>query len=49
MEQYVVKQNNKYGPGDKEESYIEQGHQVGLKKNKYYQRVTNFQKKWYSQ
>lgn len=46
MEQYAVKQNNKYGLGDKEESYIEQGHQVGLKKNKRYQRITNFQKKW---
>jgi hypothetical protein len=44
MEQHAVEQNNKYGLGDKEESFIEQGHQVGLKENKHYQGVTIFQK-----
>jgi hypothetical protein len=32
MEQHVVEYNNRNGLGEKEESFVEQGHQVGLKK-----------------
>lgn len=45
MEQHVVVYNNQYGLGDKEESFVEQGHQVGLKENRRYQGLTNFHKK----
>ena len=45
MEQHVVACNNIYGLGDKEESFIEQGHQVGLKENRHYQGVTIFERK----
>jgi len=34
MEQHVVPCNNKYGLGDKEESFIEMGHQIGLRENR---------------
>jgi hypothetical protein len=44
MEQHVVPFNNKYGLGDKEESFIESGHQIGIKENRRYQGMTNFQK-----
>jgi hypothetical protein len=37
--------NNKWGIGDKEESFVEQGHQVGAKDNSRYARLTNFVKK----
>jgi hypothetical protein len=43
MEQHIVVYNNKYGLGDKEESFIEQGHQIGMKENQHYHWVTNFQ------
>jgi len=33
MEKHVCPFNNKWGIGDKEESFIEQGHQVGIKDN----------------
>jgi hypothetical protein len=45
MEQHVVEYNNQNGLGDKEESFVEQGHQVGLKENRRYQGLTNFHKK----
>jgi hypothetical protein len=45
MEKHVVPFNDKYGLGDKEESFIELGHQIGIKDNRRYQGMTNFQKK----
>jgi hypothetical protein len=45
IKQHVVPYNNKYGVGDKDESFIEQGHQIGMKDNWQYHGVTNFQKK----
>ncbi len=45
MEQHIVPFNNKYGLGDKKESYIESGHQIGIKENHRHQGMTNFQKK----
>jgi len=45
MEQHIVPCNNKYGVGDKEESFIEMGHQIGLRENRRYQAMKNFQKK----
>jgi NACalpha-BTF3-like transcription factor len=45
MEQHIVACNNNYGIGDKEESFIEQGHQIGIKENRRYQGMSNFQKK----
>jgi hypothetical protein len=45
MEQHVCKFNDKFGVGDKEESFIEQGHQIGAKDNHQYARLTNFTKK----
>jgi hypothetical protein len=45
MDQHIVPFNNKYGLGDKEESFIESGHQIGIKKNCRYQCMTNFEKK----
>ena len=45
MEQHSVPFNNDIGLGDKEESFIEAGHQIGLKENRRYQGLTNFQKK----
>ncbi len=40
MEQHIVAYNNKYGVGDKEESFIEQGDQIGMKENQSYHGVT---------
>lgn len=45
METHVSNFNDKHGVGDKEESFIEQGHQVGAKENSRYARLTNFEKK----
>ncbi len=45
MEKYVCDFNNALGIGDTEESSIEQGHQVGLKDDSQYCRLTNFEKK----
>ena len=45
MEYHVCSFNEKYGIGDKEESFVEQGHQVGAKENLRYARLTNFEKK----
>jgi hypothetical protein len=45
MEKHVCGFNKKWGVGDKEESFIEQGHQVGIKDNCRYARLTNFEKK----
>jgi hypothetical protein len=43
MEQHIVPFNNKYGLREKEESFIESGHQIGIKENRRYQGMTNFQ------
>jgi hypothetical protein len=45
MEKHVCLFNNKWGIGDKEESFIEQGHQVGIKDNRRIAGLTNFEKK----
>jgi hypothetical protein len=45
MEQHIIPFNNKNGVGYKEESFIELGHQIGIKENCQYQGVTIFQKK----
>jgi hypothetical protein len=45
MECHACDSNDKYGTGDKEESFIEQGHQVGAKENSRYKCLTNFVKK----
>ena len=45
MEKHVCEFNNKHGVGDKEESFIEQGHQVGLKDDRRYHGLTNFEKR----
>jgi hypothetical protein len=45
MEKHVCPFKNKWGIGDKEESFIEQGHQVGMKDNRRYAGLTNFEKK----
>jgi len=45
MEKHLCWFNNKWGMGDKEESFIEQGHQVGIKDNRRYAGLTNFEKK----
>jgi hypothetical protein len=45
MEKHVCDFNDKYGIGNKEESFIEQGHQVGIKDNRRYQGLTDFEKK----
>jgi hypothetical protein len=45
MEKHVCDFNNELGVGDKEESFIEQGHQVGLKEDRRYHGLTNFEKK----
>ncbi len=45
MEKHVCAFNDKWGIGDKEESFIEQGHQVGIKDNHCYAGLTNFEKK----
>jgi flagellar biosynthesis chaperone FliJ len=45
IEQHIVPCNNKYRVGDKEESFIELGHQVGLRENHRYQGLKTFRKK----
>jgi hypothetical protein len=45
MEYHLCTFNDKYGIGDKEESFVEQGHQVGAKENLRYAWLTNFEKK----
>jgi hypothetical protein len=45
MEKHVCKFNRKDGIGDKEESFIEQDHQVGIKDDRRYHRLTSFEKK----
>jgi hypothetical protein len=45
MEKHVCDFNNAWGIGDKEELFIEQGHQVGLKDDRRHCRLTNFEKK----
>ena len=46
MEQHSIPFNNVIGLGDKEEPFIEAGHQIRIKENRWYQGETNFQKKW---
>ena len=45
MEKHVCDYNDAYGVGDKEESFVEQGHQVGIKDDRKYYGLTNFCKK----
>jgi hypothetical protein len=45
MEQHVCDFNDACGVGDKEESFIKQGHQVGVKDDRQYHGLTNFEKK----
>jgi len=45
MENHVCDFNEKWGTGDKEESFIEQGHQIGARESSRYTRLTNFVKK----
>ena len=45
MEKHVCEFNRKYGIGDKEESFIEQGHQVGIKDDRRYHGLTSFEKR----
>jgi hypothetical protein len=44
MEYHVCSFNDKYGIGDKEESFVEQGHQAGATENSQYAWLTNFEK-----
>jgi hypothetical protein len=46
MGQHVVPYNNKYGVGDKDESFIEQGHQIGMKGNRQYHGITKLKRIW---
>jgi len=45
MEKHVCDFNDNCGVGDKEESFVEQGHQVGLKDDRRYYGLTNFVKR----
>jgi hypothetical protein len=45
MENHACDFNDACGIGDKEESFIEQGHQVGLKDDRRYHGLKNFEKK----
>jgi hypothetical protein len=45
LEWHTCEFNDKWGTGDKEESSIEQGHQIGAKVSSRYARLTNFVKK----
>ena len=45
MEKHVSELNDKWGIGEKEESFIEQGHQIGVRDNRRYAGLTNFVKK----
>jgi hypothetical protein len=42
MEKHVCDFNDSYGVGDKEESFVEQGHQVGIIDDRRYHGLTNF-------
>jgi hypothetical protein len=42
MEKHVCDFNDSCGVGDKEESFVEQGHQVGIKDDRRYHGLTNF-------
>jgi hypothetical protein len=44
MQQHIVAYNNNYGLCNNKESFIEQGHQIGIKENHRYQGMTNFSK-----
>ncbi len=44
MEYHVCDFNKKWGTGDKEESFIEQGHQIRARESSRYTRLTNFLK-----
>ncbi len=45
MEKHVSEFNDKWGIGEKEESFIELGHQTGVRNNRRYAGLTNFVKK----
>lgn len=45
IERHACDFNDEWGTGDKEESFIEKGHQLGAKDNSRYARLTNFVKK----
>jgi hypothetical protein len=45
MECHACQFNDQIGTGDKEESFIEQGHQVGAKENSRYAQLSNFVRK----
>jgi hypothetical protein len=45
MEKHVCNFNDASGIGDKEESFIEQGHQLGIKDDRRYFGMTNFEKR----
>ena len=42
IEKYVCDFNDSYGVDDKEQSFVEQGHQVGIKDDRRYHGLTNF-------
>jgi hypothetical protein len=44
MEHHVCIFSDNHGVGDKEESFVEQGHQLGAKENSQYARLANFQR-----
>jgi hypothetical protein len=44
IEQHIVVYNKKYGISNKEEFFVEQGHQIGMKENRGYHGVANFKK-----
>jgi len=44
MEKHVCNFNEKWGIGEKEESFIKQRHQVGINEDRRYAGLTNFQK-----
>jgi hypothetical protein len=45
MEVHTCDFHDKWGIGDKEESFIEQGHQMGIKENRWYHGLKDFKKK----
>jgi hypothetical protein len=45
MEKHVCNFNDAWGIGDKKESFIKQGHQVGIKDDRHYFCMTNFKKR----
>jgi hypothetical protein len=45
MEVHTSDFHDKWGVGDKEESFIEQGHQIGIKDNRKYHGLEDFKKK----